>query len=129
MKFENGSIASHNGTITIKSPTGAHRTFQIRTQPADSRFAPGKRVVALLNGPDNESSYQPFGFVSNMGIQVWRKKQTKTFNTFAQMLERPESFEAKGAEYLFSGKCRICNRKLTVPESIESGIGPICAKR
>ena len=66
-----------NGTFTMTNrESGEHRTFQIRTQPDDAKFAPGKRVIALLRGPDNESDYQPFGFVSEDGtIYVWRSKQ------------------------------------------------------
>ena len=45
-------VRTHNGTITIHNPkTGDHRTFQIKTQPADAKFAPGRRVVSLLTGP------------------------------------------------------------------------------
>lgn len=128
MKFQNGMTGTHNGKVTIHNPaTGQHRTFQIRTQPQDARFAPGQRIVALLNGPDNQSDYQPFGFVTSNGIKVWRKKEGTVFQTYAKMLDNPEAFQAKGAEYLFSGKCRKCNRELTVPESIKSGIGPVCA--
>ena len=28
-----------------------------------------------------------------------------------------------------SGRCRVCNRKLTDPESIELGVGPVCGRR
>ena len=131
MNFENGTIASHNGKITIASPTGNHRTFSIKTQKVDSNFAPGKRVVALLNGPDNQSDYCGFGFISNNGqdINVWKKKQGGIFDQYAKMLLNPDKYQELGAEYLFSGTCRMCNRELTVPSSIESGIGPICAKK
>lgn len=127
MNFTNGTIGTHNGSVTITSPTGEHRTFNIRTQPDDSRFAPGQRVVRLLTGPDD---WQGFGFVSDNGtIRVWKRYQGTAHATYARMLERPESFVAKGAEYLFSGRCRVCNRELTHPESIASGIGPVCAGR
>lgn len=124
------NVKTHNGKVTINNPvTGGHRTFQIRTQPKDSRFAPGKRVVALLAGPDNTSDYTPFGFVETDGIHVWRKKRGGVFDTYAKMLDKPQTFEAKGAVYLSSTRCRVCNRELTTPESIQSGIGPICADR
>ena len=128
MNFSDNLIRSHNGKITISNPdSGGHRTFSIKTQPQDSRFAPGKRVVALLSGSDNQSDYTGFGFVNENGISVWRKKQGTIFAVYARMLDNPSKFEAKGAEFLFSGKCRKCNRELTVPSSIKSGIGPICA--
>ncbi len=48
------SIFTHNGKFTIKSlRTGEHRTFQVRTQPDDAGFAPGKRILYLLIGSDN----------------------------------------------------------------------------
>ena len=129
MNYESGTIKTHNGKVTIENPaSGNHRTFSVRTQPEDSGFAPGKRVVALLNGPDNNNDYQGFGFVDTAGhVRVWKSKRGGTFDIFARMLEAPERFQEKGANYLFSGRCRRCNRELTVPESIESGIGPVCA--
>ena len=127
----NANIRTHNGEVTIENPeTGGYRTFSIRTQGEDSRFAPGRRVVALLAGPDNTSDYQGFGFADASGIKVWGKKAAKkSFCTFADMLENPSKWESKGAVYHFSTKCRVCNRKLTPPESVTSGIGPICSGR
>jgi len=60
-----------NGTYTITSPTGAHRTFRIRT--ALHGDMKGKRLVELLVGPDNENNFQPFGFVDDNGVAVWKK--------------------------------------------------------
>ena len=35
-------LETHNGTITVSNPaTGQHRTFRVRTQKPDARFAPG----------------------------------------------------------------------------------------
>lgn len=123
------SIKTHNGEITIKNRnTGDHRTFAIKTQAEDARFAPGKRVAYLLSGP---SDYSGFGFVNADGtISVWKSKRgSGHFETYARMLAHPERYEGKGAEYMFAGTCRKCNRQLTNPDSIESGIGPVCAGR
>jgi len=123
------SIATHNGVVTIfNTKTGNHRTFRIHTQPDDAEFAPGRRIVSQLAGPDNTHDYRSFGFVRDDGtIMVWKKKRGGNYEIYARMLEHPEIFEAKGAVYHFSTVCRRCNRTLTTPESIESGIGPICA--
>ena len=37
--------------------------------------------------------------------------------------------EAKSLEIWHEGRCGRCGRKLTVPSSIESGIGPECASK
>lgn len=56
------SIKTHNGKLTFhNSRTGEHRTFQVKTQDADAKFAPGERIVSLLVGNDNQNDYRGFG--------------------------------------------------------------------
>lgn len=123
------SILTHNGIWTVKSlKTGEHRTFLIKTQPKDSTFAPGKRVVALLSGSDNTTDYTSFGFVVDGKINVWNKRRGSIYDSYARMLEQLAAHVANGnVEVLAATTCRVCNHKLTTPESIEAGIGPICA--
>ena len=137
-----------NGCFTIKRiETGEHRTFRIRTQSADAKFAPGKRIVSLLTGPSNENDYQGFGFVADWGIQVWQRhrsdkgKPRTPWEWYADMLismlrEYDGGDVVTGATYRdrryeirYEKRCRVCNRTLTTPESIDAGIGPICAGR
>jgi hypothetical protein len=128
---EKSLVATHNGMVTIENPkTGQHRTFSIKTQPKDARFSAGKRIVALLNGPDNESSYYGFGFVVDGRVVVWSKKRGGKFDVYADMLNRFEAWTKNtGVNFLFETTCRVCNRKLTTPESIINGIGPVCEGR
>jgi len=131
------NYATHNGEITMVNPaTGGRRTVRIRTQKDDANFAPGERIISLLVGPDNERSYKGFGFVKDDGrIIVWRKHRSgipgdpSIYEKLALMVQYPEHYEGLGVQYMFSTCCRRCNRLLTTPESIESGIGPICAGR
>lgn len=124
-----------NGTYTVKNrETGEHRTFSIRTQGNDAKFAPGKRVIALLSGPDNESDYVGFGFVTEDGIRVWRSKRGGVYEAYAKLVwllaVHPEETPlAERYEMMAEGRCIRCNRKLTEPASIETGIGPVCAER
>ncbi|HHH30982.1 MAG TPA: hypothetical protein ENK57_21920 [Polyangiaceae bacterium] len=37
--------------------------------------------------------------------------------------------DLRGVEVWHEGRCGACNRPLRVPESIETGLGPICAKK
>lgn len=129
-------------TITNKS-TGEHRTFQVKTQPKDSKFMQGRRIVALLSGSDNENDYQGFGHLGFEGriVHLWKRKDTPAFRYFAQLIELmgekiqkdSEDFSGeieylKGNVYQFSGskRCLVCNRTLTDPESIRLQIGPVC---
>jgi hypothetical protein len=124
------TIFTHNGTFTVTSnKTGSHRTFQVRTQKPDAKFAPGSRIISMLTGPDNHADYTGFGFVNDNGkIYLWAKKQTPTFRAYATMLENMAGHVQAGNIVVQAAtKCRKCNRKLTDPISIETGIGPICA--
>lgn len=131
-------IAVFNGTHTIRNrETGEYRTFRVRTQKDDAKFAPGKRVLSLLTGSDNEASYTGFAFVEEDDIKVWRSKtgeeKWSNFDWFADMLFDLAANDGKkyGDKYeiMTEGRCIVCNRKLTTPESIETGIGPVCAGR
>lgn len=123
-------VATHNGCITIQSHTGEHRTVQIRTQPADSTFKPGARIVSLLVGGDNEHDYQGFGEVLEDGtVRLWYRFRDNAFHKWmAKFLAAPERYADK-VQVNFEGRCRKCNRKLTTPASVASGIGPTCSGR
>ena len=121
-------IATHNGFITVLSKaSGEHRTFRVRTQADDAKFAPGSRVVGLLVGPDNTADYQDFGFVTEDGrIILWKRyRDSEFYGWVARMLANPERWTAK-CEFNFDGRCRKCNRPLTDPTSVALGIGPKC---
>ena len=133
-------ITVHNGFLTISNQTsGEHRTFRIRTQADDAKFAPGSRIVALLAGPDNTSDYRGFGFVQKNGwITLWKKKQTPHFEGLAKAIRLAcralekglDTFATHKATYSveLSKRCLKCNRTLTTPASLERGYGPECSK-
>lgn len=132
-------ITIHNGFLTVTNQsTGEHRTFRVRTQKDDAKFAPGERIVSLLIGPDNTSDYQGFGFVKDNGwIILWKRNRTPQYEGLAKALrlasralERGEdTFTTPRATYSvqLSKRCLRCNRTLTTPESLSRGIGPECA--
>lgn len=128
------NVAVHNGRVTIDNPaTGQHRTFAIETVTNEESGLHGKRIVSLLIGADNTSDYRGFAFADDEGrVNVWKKLRGQDgarsdFERFAALLERPADFAARGLTYQIEGRCRRCNRVLTHPESIASGLGPTCA--
>lgn len=127
-----------NGVYTIQNvTTGEHRTFQIRTQPDHVKFAPGQRIIQLLVGPDNTSNYKGFGFVNDETIVVWKKfrggQRKSDYEWYAEMIWDLATKGSVGRwsnyRLLIEGRCIRCNRRLTHPDSIDSGIGPECGKR
>jgi hypothetical protein len=125
-----------NGSHTLQNrETGEHRTFRVRTVRQGA--LEGKRVIGLLSGPDNTSDYTNFGFVTEEGITVWRKhrggEKRSAYEWYAIMLwevavkQNPE-WTGK-YDWLLEGRCCRCNRKLTHPDSLRTGVGPECGGR
>ena len=94
--------------------------------------------VSLMSGPDNNSSYTYLGVLSPGSGEIRLTKKSKyTDETWPVKLVRrvvhriwqgkPEQITAAGFYVHHEGRCGVCGRKLTTPESIKTGIGPICA--
>jgi len=125
-------LEKYNGFCTARnSETGEHRTFRVRT--ARRGALKGERIVGLLTGPDNTVDYSDFGFLLDSGrVAVWRSKRgaagfPSQWDRLARFVERRDWFaENRGVEFDLSIRCRVCNRELTDPLSIDLGIGPKC---
>jgi hypothetical protein len=122
----------YNGTFTIiNNDTGDYRTFRIKTVKEGP--LEGKRVVSLMVGSNNESDYRGFAFANDNNVIVWKRfRPDGPWQAYAKALmilmtweTIPESYQNYKVEE--SRACVKCNRKLTTPESIELGIGPVCA--
>lgn len=126
-----------NGTFTLTSKrTGNHITVKAETVKEDSRWeaARGKQVFKFMVGRDNENSFACVGFIENGRLNMFKKFQNQYSNrvqaaqyaaqVLAQGIEEDDSVLVEGAKC-----CLRCNRKLTNPESLRTGIGPECAKR
>lgn len=136
-----------SGVFTVVGPHG-HRSFTIERQEASSDFAPGRRLISLLTGPDNEADWTAFGFVSDepatrYPISVWRKfrgeaGERSDYEKYADLLVamitrgqrdfRSHDGHKHKYEILLSRRCIRCDRRLTTPESLEAGVGPECRK-
>jgi hypothetical protein len=124
-----------NGFHTLLFPDGSHRTFRVHTKKNSAKFAPGKRIVSLLIGPDRSSDFEGFAFLEADGIKLWNRFRKAgggegQHERFARLLWALSDGEViDGYELLTSKRCLICNRELTSPESLALGIGPLCAER
>lgn len=125
--FEGG-----NALFTVSNPTGERYTYKIRKpRPTTPYF------VSLLTGPDNRTSYTYIGLYipqrPNDPIQLTQKSKLPPTSTpirvfsWAVRLIRSGRPIPQGYAIQHEGRCCRCGRVLTVPESIERGIGPECA--
>jgi hypothetical protein len=112
-----------HGIYTVNGGDEGHATFKIWHQDDDADFAPGKDIIGVMLGSDN-TRYTSIGFVRDGRVTLFRKNvgQNKWWeSSLNELIADPEVA-------LESLKCRRCNRDLTNPESLETGIGPECAK-
>lgn len=122
-------VTAGKAIFTLRSgKTGNRFTFRVRkSEDGNVRF------VQFMNGPDNHGSYAYLGVIGRQGDFRMTEKSKAT----------PEALVAKAFTYFWKkvssdhvlpsqlevwheGKCGRCGRRLTVPESIESGLGPEC---
>jgi len=119
-----------NARITLVSPkTGKRYTYRIRQSKDGSVF-----FVGLLTGPDNYLDYTYLGIVSrDSGMPSLTRKSRITDETTACWQAFTFTYwqlkvGRMPVHFWHEGKCCRCGRALTVPESIERGIGPECAR-
>ncbi len=134
-------VAAGNAIFTVECPAGApkaHYTFKVRRKDATERW-PEAYFVSLLTGPDNTESYTYLGMLNpTCGEVVLTRKSPYGPETYVVRLLRrvlarvwadeAAAVEAAGFRLHHEGRCGRCGRHLTVPESIENGIGPECAQ-
>jgi hypothetical protein len=124
-----------------------YRVTQAKARPQDAgRVLPF--FVSVLTGSNNEGDYSYLGCLWGDGTE-WEGLGSQTTNTLryahgaksrisadapsamgiawlARKLAAGSALPASFAVY-HEGRCGRCGRLLTVPSSIESGIGPVCA--
>jgi len=125
-------------TITLVSAkTGTRFTYKVTAAPDGKAH-----FVSLLGGPDNEADYRYLGRISG-GETFWAGRRTPkpgdvgpeapSSKAFAWAWRALLGHTGPGREVppelhiWHEGRCGRCNRKLTVPASIATGMGPECA--
>ena len=128
-------MTAGRATVTLVSKkTGVRFTYKI-SKPKDGEVDNGFRFVSVLNGPDNWTNYAYFGYIRN-GVFFHGRAKARVSDTAASVKAFAWAWQklAQGTlpeqlQIWHEGKCGRCGRKLTVPSSIASGLGPECAGR
>ena len=141
-------ITAGKSTFTIANTETTNRfTFMVKA-PTETTAAGGKRIdrnsnvrfVSVLTGPDNENSYSFLGTIFLDGNKAPRYQPSRKSRfemsaisqlTIDWLITRLKTVNALPDFITFHhcGYCGRCGRKLTVPESIESGFGPECINK
>jgi Family of unknown function (DUF6011) len=126
-------ILAGNATFTLVSKkSGARFTYRVRVAENNATMF----FVSVLTGSDNEGSFSYLGYIrrevyfhgtakSKIGQDA---PSARAFAWFYKLIAAAKAPLGQ-LEFWHEGKCCRCGRKLTVPASIESGIGPECAGR
>lgn len=121
-----------NATFTVANPQGEHYTFKIRRPENDMPY-----FLSLLTGPENTTDYTYVGIVDpfNGAVRLTKKSQLKDDSRPVRVARWAlkhvwtDGVLPVGYRIQHEGKCGCCGRALTVPESIDRGIGPECAAK
>lgn len=129
-------LTAGKAIFTVSNPGGDRWTFKVtKKESTNPRYPDPTYFVAFLSGSDNTSSYSYLGLLVEGGLKLTAKSAAGADSQVAKVaswalkivtggLALPE-----GYSILNAGFCGRCARLLTVPESIESGIGPECAAK
>ena len=126
-----------NAHVTFQSAkTGTRFTYRVRVAPDREEGQGGpSHFVAVMTGPDNEGSYEYLGCIYRGRAYAHGRKSrigddAPSAVAFAWAWSRlvAGKMPPKLAIY-HEGRCGACGRRLTTPESISTGLGPVCAGR
>lgn len=131
----NRFVFAGDSTFTIRSAkTDTSFTFKV-SESEDGRV----HFVKVLTGPNNSTDFRYLGLFKGPdfihdGKWAQRAKggispdapSAKAFRFFSECLKKGKFHEA--LEFYHEGKCGRCNRKLTTPASVLTGIGPECCE-
>jgi hypothetical protein len=131
------STSSKAWSFTLhNTDRNTHLTFKARRPRGWTVESPV--LIDLMVGKDNSEDFGFIGSVNTRGFfkaspksKVSEDRKAVANRTLVWLLtklnngvELPEALEIKGAS-----KCCRCARKLTNPDSIDDGMGPICRKK
>lgn len=130
-------ILAGNAIFTLTSKkSDNHLTFKMRKADGPN-FSDDAYFISYLSGPNNDADYSYLGmlFINNgkLTIRMTAKSpsdQSRTMAAFTYFLGRLEKGDlGEQLDFQHAGRCGRCGRTLTDPESIRTGLGPICRQQ
>lgn len=131
-----------NAYFTLRSAkTQTRFTYRVAKSKPDPKNPQKSAVwfVSVLTGTDNQGDYSYMGIIDGGKFRFTAKSKVtgqapsgKAFQWFHEVLAKALATFGTlpaGLEFWHEGRCGRCGRALTVPESVERGIGPECASK
>ena len=123
--------------FTVESEkSGDWRTYRLGLSKPNPRYPNPQYMLALLAGPDNENDFVYIGIVNPDTGELRLTRNSRRTESSPDVLIFRWLMKHLFSDGLLNngkvhheGKCGCCGRTLTVPESIERGIGPECWRR
>jgi hypothetical protein len=114
------------GTFTVVALDGSRTTIKL----AEAKAKDGRIFASYLMGADNDVDFQWFSTLRDGRPSGSPAKFPVQYRALQAILSPTADLAAMGLAYsLQSSNCWRCNRTLTVPASIHSGLGPDCAAK
>lgn len=132
-QFRNFIFAGRSVFTLENNETGNYITFKIKELKKNYKVIPGVFVVECKVLGDKDTGYRFLGFL-NLNERKFRRRfwdhNFIGYTTLFWLLKNLENLEKYEKLSIYhEGRCCKCGMPLTVPESIDSGIGPECNKR
>jgi len=114
----------------LNTNTGNRFTYRVTKKVTSKGHL---HFVSVLCGPDNAFNYMFLGTIFDDSIfrattkkpEITKIRSFKAFDWFFHTVVRNQNLGP--VEFWHEGRCGRCGRKLTTPESIKSGFGPVCS--
>lgn len=128
------------GTVTLLNRESERRhTYRIQApgKTAEERRNAEILFVSVLTGPENTKDYSYIGIIVRRTGEFKTTKKSrlpmsdKRVSGFSWLMRQAcrETLENyPHVEVRHHNRCGCCGRLLTVPQSIDTGLGPVCAK-
>lgn len=130
-------ILAGAATFTLRSgKTGVRYTYkvtEIPNQEGRSLLWGRKYWVSLLTGPDNTGDFTYLGMIEGTRFRLTGKSKMPATAAPVRAIEYASRHILNHGEipaqleFWHEGRCGMCGKPLTVPESIACGLGPVCA--
>ena len=118
----------------VSAKTGTRYTYSLTR--ADFENKPPMWFLRLLAGPDNTANYTYMGRIDRDNGTILRTAKSAVSSTAPSWKAAQWALDRAGSQtphplltIYHEGRCGACGRRLTVPDSIRTGLGPICAEK